>query len=55
MKEGKGVPKRGESSGIRFLEEARIHSLELQRNVKNKEVKKLHVRENRGGKKNSDT
>ena len=39
MKAGKGVPKRGESSGIRFLEEARVHSLELQRNVKKNEVK----------------
>ena len=31
--------KRGESSGIRFSEEARVHSLELQRNVKKNEVK----------------
>ena len=27
MKEGKGVPKRGESSGIRFSEDARVHWL----------------------------
>ena len=32
--------KRGtESSGIRFSEEARVHSLELERNVKKNDVK----------------
>ena len=39
MKEGKGVPKRGESSGTRFSEEAKVHALELQRNANKNEVK----------------